>query len=231
MTRGEETIEPRVRQLDRIIHGDCAEALKSIASDSVDFVLTDPPYFTRYRDRSGRTVRNDGGRHAARTLAAFADLHRVMKPDTLCVSFYGWQAADAFMRAWKDAGFTPVEHIVWRKRYASSSRFLNRTHEQAYLLAKGRPSLPSALLDDVQPWSYTGNRAHPTEKHVRILKPLIAAFTAPGDLVLDPFSGSGSTAVAAALLNRRYIGIEIEAKYVRLAEKRLAGLARFREAA
>jgi DNA modification methylase len=213
--------------INRIIHGDCAEALKSIADESVDFVLTDPPYFTRYRDRSGRSVRNDGGRHAARTLSAFADLYRVMKPGTLCVSFYGWQAVDAFMGAWKDAGFTPVEHIVWRKRYASSSRFLNRTHEQAYLLAKGRPSLPSsAMLDDVQPWSYTGNRAHPTEKHVRILKPLIEAFTAPGDVVLDPFSGSGSTAVAAALLNRRYIGIEIEAKYVRLAH-----VARFREAA
>jgi DNA modification methylase len=216
---------------DRIIHGDCAEVLKSIADESVDFVLTDPPYLTRYRPRSGLTVTNDDAKDGARVFAAYADIYRVMKPDTLCVSFYGWQAVDEFMRAWKAAGFVPVEHIVWKKSYVASSRFLNRTHEAAYVLAKGRPAVPSERLDDVQPWFYTGNRIHPTEKHVRILKPLIEAFTAPGDLVLDPFCGSGSTAVAAALLNRRYIGIEIEEKYVRLAQKRLAGVARRRNAA
>lgn len=211
----------------RVIHGDCTEALKSIASDSVDFVLTDPPYLTCYRDRSGRTVSNDRAGDAAQVLSAFAEIHRVMKPDTLCVSFYGWNAIDAFMQAWKAAGLMPVEHIVWKKRYASSKRFLNRTHEMAYVLAKGRPSLPSQPLDDVQPWEYTGNREHPTEKHVRILKPLIEAFTDPGDVVLDPFAGSGSTLAAAALLRRRYIGIELEQKYCRLAERRLAGVTRY----
>jgi DNA modification methylase len=86
------------------------------------------------------------------------------------------------------------------------------------------PALRS--LDDIQPWTYTGNRSHPTEKSVDTLKPLVALFTAPGDLVLDPFAGSGSSLVSAALLRRRYIGVELERSYCQLARRRLAGVAR-----
>ena len=213
--------------MNRIIHGDCCEVLKTIPSGSVDFVLTDPPYFVRYRDRNGRSLRNDTNDDTDKVLSAFPEIYRVLKPNALCVSFYGWQAIDAFMAAWKAAGFTPVDHIVWRKSYASSRRFCNRVHEQAYVLAKGRPALPNQPLDDVQRWVYSGNRSHPTEKDVRVLQPVIQAFTQPGALVLDPFAGSGSTSVAAALANRRYIGIELERKYCHLAQRRLAGVHRY----
>lgn len=79
----------------------------------------------------------------------------------------------------------------------------------------------------MQPWEYTGNKVHPTEKAVSILKPLVECFSRPGAVVVDPFSGSGSTLVAAALARRRYLGIELEGKYCDLAGKRLAGVARF----
>jgi adenine-specific DNA-methyltransferase len=212
--------------MNRIIHGDCTEVLKTLPGESVDFVLTDPPYFVRYKDRSGRSVQNDSNDDTAKVLSAFPEIYRVLKPDALCVSFYGYRAVDAFMTSWKRAGFTPVGHIVWRKDYASSTRFVKCCHEAAYILAKGRPAIPREPLDDVQPWAYSGNRSHPTEKDVRVLKPVIQAFTQPGAVVLDPFSGSGSTSVAAALSKRRYIGIELEQKYCQLAEKRLAGVAR-----
>jgi DNA modification methylase len=61
---------------------------------------------------------------------------------------------------------------------------------------------------------YSGNIAHPTEKAVSILKPLIQSFSRPGDVVLDPFTGSGSTLIAAALSGRHYVGIELEGKYL-----------------
>jgi DNA modification methylase len=208
----------------RIINGDCTEVLKSIKSESVDFVLTDPPYFVRYKDRSGRTIAND--RRPESVLGAFSDVYRMLKPDSFCISFYGWNRIDAFFHAWKHAGFTPIGHIVWPKNYASSTSFLRARHEQAYVLAKGHPAKPFRPLDDVQPWEYTGNKVHPTEKAVSILTPLIETFSRPGDVVLDPFAGSGSTLVAAALLKRGYLGIELDAKYCRLAEKRLAGVAR-----
>jgi hypothetical protein len=78
-------------------------------------------------------------------------------------------------------------------------------------------------MSDVQPWRYSGNSIHPTEKAVGVLRPLIENFSKPGDLVLDAFAGSGSTCVAAAECGRRYLGIELDAQYCELARRRLGG--------
>lgn len=67
----------------------------------------------------------------------------------------------------------------------------------------------------------------PTEKAISVIKPLVEAFAPPGGIVLDPFSGSGSTLVSAALAGRRYLGVELTEKYCRLARKRLEGVERF----
>jgi adenine-specific DNA-methyltransferase len=168
---------------------------------------------SNYKDRSGRSIQNDSG--TPDFVNAFGDLYRVLKPNSFCVCFYGWNRVDEFFRAWRAAGFRPAGHIVWEKRYTSNARFLQYRHEQAYLLVKGNPPRPSRPLADVQPWQYSGNTAHPTEKAVSVLKPLIQSFSKPGDIVLDPFAGSGSTALAAALSGRRYIGIELEGAYCR----------------
>jgi adenine-specific DNA-methyltransferase len=208
----------------RILQGDCTQLLKTIPDKTVDFVLTDPPYGVNYRDRAGRSIANDVD--PTNILTAFDDIHRALKPDSFCVSFYGWNRIDAFFSAWTKAGFTPVGHIVWNKSYASNTGFLRYRHEQAYVLAKGRPAKPAQPIDDVQPWEYSGNRAHPTEKAVSVLSPLVQTFSRPGNLVMDPFAGSGSTLVAAALLKRSYLGIELEPQYCKVAENRLAGVTR-----
>jgi adenine-specific DNA-methyltransferase len=91
------------------------------------------------------------------------------------------------------------------------------------LLAKGSPARPYAPLPDVQPWHYSGNRHHPTEKAEAILRPLVATFSAPGELVLDPFTGSGSTGLACAALDRRFVGIELDETHLQTAQQRLAG--------
>lgn len=206
-----------------VIHGDCVCVLQTMPSESVDLVVTDPPYFVRYQDRLGRTIANDADPDSV--LGAFTDVYRVLKPNTFCISFYGWNSVARFFDAWTQAGFKAVGHIVWHKSYASRRGFLNARHEQAYLLAKGLPEKPQQPIDDVQPWEYTGNTVHPTQKAVSILKPLIRSFSRPGDLVLDPFAGSGSSLVAAAQLGRHYLGIELEAKYCELARGRLERVA------
>lgn len=208
----------------QVIQGDCKAVLPSLPSESVDFVLTDPPYLGRYKDRYGRTLANDDD--PAAVVGAYAELYRVLKTNCFCISFYGYPKLDAFVHAWTEAGFDTVGHIVWPKPYVSSRRFVAVAHESAYVLAKGRPQKPARPLTDVQPWEYTGNIAHPTEKAVGILMPLIQSFSRRGDVVLDPFAGVGSTLVAAALSGRHYVGIELEAKYVEHARRRLAGVDR-----
>eukprot|EP01037_Dinobryon_pediforme_P017094 gene17094-17284_t len=189
-------------------------------ASSVDFILTDPPYICRYRDRSGRRVANDDNSRWLKPSAY--EMHRLLKPDSLCVSFYGWQQADRFIEAWREAGFRLVGHLVFAKAYASSERFLRHQHEQAYLLAKGDPEIPETPISDVCGWVYTGNRLHPTEKPVSVLEPLVEVFCPAGGLVLDPFCGSGSTLVAAANRGRDFLGIELDYRHCRGAKNRVS---------
>lgn len=197
--------------LNTVIHGDCIEVMHRLPTKSVDFILTDPPYLVRYKSREGQTVRNDD--NAAWLEPAFAEMYRVLKPGSLCLTFYGWPRADLFFAAWRKAGFRIVGHIVFRKRYASRSGFVRYEHESAYLLAKGDAQLPVNPPSDVIDWEFTGNRLHPTQKPISVLKPFIEAFCKPGGVVLDPFCGSGSTLVAAHALQRDAIGIEIDGRH------------------
>jgi adenine-specific DNA-methyltransferase len=151
----------------------------------------------------------------------YREIFRVLKPDSFCISTYGWHCPEYFFNAWQSAGFVCVGHIVWVKPYTSGQRYLRYQHEQAVLLAKGSPRPPREPMPDVIPWEYSGNKFHPTEKPVSALSPLIRAFSRPGDIILDPFCGSGSTLIAAAELRRRFIGIEIEQRYSQAAQERL----------
>jgi len=117
---------------------------------------------------------------------AFAELHRVLAPNSFCISFYGWPHADRFLMAFRKAGFRPVGHLTFPKRYTSSRGFLRCQHENAYLLAKGRPKEPEYTIGDVIDWTYSGNKVRPTQKPLPCLLPLIETFSAPGDLVLTP---------------------------------------------
>lgn len=204
-----------------VLQGDCISLMGGLPSQSVDFILTDPPYLVRYQDREGRSIKNDSNPNWL--VPAFTEAYRVLKQDRFMVSFYGWTQVDKFMQAWRGAGFRIVGHLVFRKRYSSKSTFLQYQHEQAYLLAKGSPLRPEKPLADVIDMPYSGNKLHPTQKPVPSLKPLVECFSKPGELVLDPFCGSGSTLMAAKILKRRYLGMELDEKYHAAAIARLHG--------
>lgn len=205
--------------LNTVLQGDCVQIMRGMQSGSVDFVITDPPYITRYCDRSGRSVANDD--NAQWLKPAFAQMHRLLKSTAFCISFYGWNKADLFIDAWRSAGFRIVGHVVFRKRYPSSTRFLRYQHENAYVLAKGEVQPPAQPIPDVLEFPYTGNKLHPTQKPLAALRPLIDAFCPPQGIVLDPFAGSGSSLVAACQLGRQFIGIELDAQHHATATARL----------
>lgn len=214
-------------QTNRIIHGEASAQLAQMPDHCVDLIITDPPYLVGYRDRYGRTIAND--QNPDGVLPAFPQMARILRDDRYMILFCGWCAIDQFSAAWTHAGFRTVGQIFWRKNYTSSAWHTECNHESAWLLAKGNPARPLAPISDVREWVYSGNRNHPTEKAVDILTPLVRAYSNPGDVVLDPFSGSGSTSVAAALNDRRYLGIELNEAYCEHSRHRIAGVMRYRQ--
>jgi adenine-specific DNA-methyltransferase len=205
--------------INQVLEGNCIEVMKCLPEACIDLVLTDPPYLVGYTPRDGRRVAGDDTDDWL--IPAFAEISRVLKDGGFCISFYGWNRAEQFLSAWREAGLRPVSHFVAIKHYPSRQGFTRSQHEQAYLLAKGYPKASTATISDVLDWEYTGNRLHPTQKPLRTLLPLIAAFSKPHELVLDPFCGSGSALLAAKLLGRRYIGIEVDGQHCDTARQRL----------
>lgn len=204
-----------------IVSADCLHILPTLEGRSVNFILTDPPYVTRYQARDGRRVPNDNNDVWLRP--AFAEMFRVLERDSFSVSFYGWPKVDHFMRAYRAAGFRVVGHLAFPKRYTSARGHLRSQHECAHLLVKDYPKQPAETIGDVVDWTYSDNKLHPTQKPLSVLLPLVETFSKPGGLVLDPFAGSGSTLVAARMLGREYLGIELDAGYHAIAEQRLLG--------
>ncbi len=206
--------------LNHIHHGDCTKVMQQLPNNSIDFILTDPPYLVNYRDRTGRRIMGDINSDWLEP--SFTEMYRILQPDSFAISFYGWNHVDKFMTAWRKAGFRIVGHFTFVKHYASRTGFTQARHECAYLLAKGNPKPPTHAPKDVMPWGkYTGNRYHPTQKPLEILRTLIKAYTQVGDIILDPFAGSGSTMIAARQLRRSWIGIEMDATYHQNAINRL----------
>ena len=118
--------------------GNCIDLMQSLPSNSIDLIVTDPPYLVNYRDRTGRRIAGDISDDWMQP--AFSQMFRLMRPNSFAVSFYGWGSVDKFMTAWKHAGFRIVGHFVFAKHYASRKGYTEARHECAYLLAKGRPS-------------------------------------------------------------------------------------------
>jgi modification methylase len=147
----------------------------------------------------------------------------------------------------QDLDYWILNDVVWRKTNPMPNfrgrRFTN-AHETLIWAAKGQDAsytfnygAMKALNDDVQmrsDWLLpictgaerlkdgNGRKAHPTQKPEALLYRVILAASRPGDVVLDPFAGSGTTAAVAKYLHRRYLGIEREARYVELACARVA---------
>lgn len=207
----------------KIIHGNCIEELKKFASESVDLVLTDPPYGNDQGYCLDRR-RIVGDEHPLIGLLALSEAYRVLRRNRCCFFFLDAKHlafVDTFVRRY--TSYRLRSYCVWDKRRLGLGYGIRPQHEMVLALEKGKPQYSGSGFGNV--FRHTRaltNPEHPHKKPIEILSPLIALTTVAGDIVLDPFAGSGSTGVAAFQLGRHFIGIECAYKYVQVARARLA---------
>lgn len=225
-----------------VLHGDCIELMAGMDAESVDAVVTDPPYGMAYQSnwrvatRQFSAIEQDAGFDPSWTREWMTACHRVLKPDTHFYAFCSDHHLGAFREATADAGFTVKRCLVWVKDgWTSGDLEGDYGHQTEFVIFahKGRRQLDGGRIGNV----LDGRRVppsslqHPTQKPVGILRPLIVKSTVEGDVVLDPFCGSGSTGVACGEHGRRFIGIDSDPRYVQIARERLAQDTLFGDAA
>ena len=232
----------------KLIHGDCLKKLKDIETQSIDLILTDPPYGTT-QCKWDNTIPFE---------PMWNELKRVIK-DNGCIALFGSEPFSSALRMSNIKNFK--YDWIWKKKYSTGylnakkqplrnieiiSCFYNKqakyfpqfTKGKPYKIKQGKtaqtynPNSKEIIITDNNGYRYPLNliefnsdkeKLHPTQKPVALLEYLIKTYTNEKDTVLDFTMGSGSTGVAAKNLNRDFIGIELDPSYFKIAEDRING--------
>lgn len=236
----------------KIIHGDCLDVLPTIASESVDLAIADPPYNigVDYGDGRRADLRDDYDTWCVKWIE---ECHRVLKPDGSIWIISGQEYGAEIDIALRANNFAIRNRITWHETFGVyCHRKFGRTSRPVFYAVKDPKrftfnreavTVPSArqtkyndrraspkgkIMGDVWQISRVCGtfreriKGVPTQLPVGLVSRIIGVSSTPGDLVLDPFAGSGTTLAVAKSMDRRAIGIELNSQYAGIAEERVA---------
>lgn len=225
----------RVNYIDNV---DCLEGLQQVPDASVDLIVTDPPYFLSMGHAGARDNARSAQLTSNRTFndlaictpfyrQLFAEYSRVLKETGSFYFFTDWRGYAYYFPLINAA--LPVRNlIVWDKKSGPGS-FYSYAHELIIFgtrLSKTKGGVGTNVWREAAfcsgARSTDGEKVHPTQKPLALIKKMIEDCSDPGAIVLDTFMGSGTTAVACLQTGRRYIGFELNREYHEIAEKRIA---------
>ena len=218
---------------------DAVSWLRDQPSESVDLMITDPAYESLEKHRAvGTTTRLKHSKSSsndwfmvfpnARFGELFAEAFRVLKRDT---HFYLFCDAETMFIAKPEAekaGFRFWKPLVWDKRTIGMGYHYRARYEFILFFEKGKRRLNDLGVADVITVPRI-HRGYPAEKPAKVSEVLVKQSSQPGDVVADPFMGSGSVGVAALRLGRRFIGTDLNPEAVRLSAQRLRQFGEGRE--
>lgn len=234
--------------LDQIICGDCLEVMQKLPSESIDLVITSPPYNLKNSTGNGMKANTKSGKWAGASLQngyshhddnmphseyvawqkeCLTEMFRLIKPTGAIFYNHKWRVQNGLLQDRQDiVGDFPVRQIIiWKRKGGINFNpgYFLPTYEVIYLITKPDFKLaPKAnALGDVWEFTQEMKNEHPAPFPVNLIERIISSTTA--QIVLDPFSGSGTTALVTNMLNRNYIGIEISPEYCEMAKKRIQG--------
>lgn len=215
----------------RVYHADALEILPTLPAGSVDAVITDPPYVIGAVSAGNMASKSGGWANMMNSALWFTEWYRMvdraLRHTGVFWSFCNWRTLPVAMNAAIRANLPVTSLMVWDKEWIGpgGSQGLRPSYELCALMAKPGFAVPDRGVPDV--WrhkvgSYKPN-GHPAEKPVGLVERIIDCSALPsGSLVVDPFAGSGTTAIAARSRGMRCVAIEAEEKWCELIATRLS---------
>lgn len=210
---------------------DAVEWLRAQPAESIDLIVTDPAYESLEKHRAiGTTTRLTHSKGSsndwftvfpnARFGELFAEAHRVLRRNTHLYLFCDAETMFVAKPEAERAGFRFWKPLVWDKRTIGMGYHYRARYEFILFFEKGKRRLSDLGVPDIVTVPRI-RRGYPAEKPAAVSEVLINQSSAPGELVADPFVGSGSVGVAALRLGRRFCGTDVNPEAVRLASDRL----------
>lgn len=210
---------------------DAVSWLETLPASSVDLVITDPPYESLEKHRAiGTTTRLKQSKASSnqwfqifpnsRFPDLFAQIFRILRKNAHFYLFTDPETAFIAKPVAEAAGFKFWKPLIWDKRSIGMGYHYRSRYEMVLFFEKGKRRINDLGIADVIEVPRVRN-GYPAEKPIRVAEILIGQSTKPGDLVVDPFMGSGSTGVAALKLDRRFAGNDISPDAIALSRQRM----------
>ena len=226
---------------------DGLQFLGQVSSSSVDLILTDPPYQISRETGMQACYENQTGLEKFRLQTKFgewdesfdieqlspflSEFKRILRPGGTIICFYDLWKITPLAELVKRHGLSQLRFIEWIKTNPvpvnSKTNYLTNSREVAISCVKGsRPVFHSQYDNGIYQYpiyqGQRGERCHPTQKSLPLFRELVRKHSNVGDLVVDPFLGSGTSALAALLEGRRFAGSELSAEYFKSCQQRFA---------
>lgn len=223
----------------KLICGECVEQLKLLDDNSIDLIVTDPPYKTTSRGNAGnsggmlqKSINKKGQVFAYNNIdcSEYApEFYRVLKDGSHCYVMTNHVNLIKMLNTFTNCGFHFIKCLIWDKGNKIMGQYYMSQFEYIMFFRKGKGIKinhcgTSDILSypNIKTKDENGNNLHDTEKNVDLMEVLVNNSSKEGEIVLDPFMGIGSTGIAAIRNNRKFIGIEIDKKYYDVAVQRIA---------
>lgn len=210
-----------------LYQGDCLEVMEGMQAGTVDATVTDPPYSINTKSDGMGKLSPWGDRvNSAFWYREWMGRCRTIMLNRGCLwSFLNWRSFVTFQKAADDLGWPIESLLVWDKCWIGPGgpKGLRPSYEMVALWAGENFSIDDRGLPDIQRFQWSSNKpnGHPAEKPLELMKWLVTNSTNPGDTIIDPFMGSGTTGVACVQTGRNFVGIELDKGYFDIAQKRI----------
>lgn len=223
------TVLPTVPFLNEVVCSDWETAVKQLPNHCIDLVVTDPPYGMKFqsnrRQELHKSIQNDD--NLDWLVGWVKELKRLCKPQAHLYVFCSWHNIDIFKRE-LGALFNIKNILIWKKNNHGSGDLLGDyapQYEMCIFCSSGEKKLNGGRDSNILECRKVPTDNHPTEKPVNLIAYLIEKSSEKGEIVLDTFAGSYSTARAAVETGRNFICFEIDADYCTTARQLLFGTA------
>ena len=218
-------------ELNKIYNDDCLEGMKKIKDNSIDLIVTDPPYLVNYKTnrrknkehRFTKTILNDNNEQII--IDYINECYRVLKNNSAMYMFCSSDKVDFFKQE-LEKKFKIKNMIIWVKNNHTAGDLkgsFGRKYEIIFLVVKGVKHFNGKRLTDIWEFDKVGgkNQIHQNQKPLELIKLCIEKHSNENDIVLDGFMGSGTTAIACINTSRNYIGFELDENYYKVSLERI----------